>query len=168
MEIVAVQDANILIDCAQIGILGMVMELPYEFCTSDLIVAELTDLRSLEAVHHCIKSNTLHVRSFTADDLMELEQMTIDHTSLSLEDCSAWKLARDEAAMLLTGDGALRKKVSATGIEVHGSLWVLEELVEHKIIDPITACTKLQELQLLNLRLPESAIQKLKERWCGG
>ena len=163
---VAVQDANILIDFAQLGLLELVMRLPYAFQTTDLIQAESIDRRSIGPVQACISSGKLLVKSFSADELTALEAMAAEHRSLSLEDCSAWKLAKDAKGMLLTGDGALRKKVTADGIEVHGSLWLLKALVAHEKIDKATACTKLQELQRLNDRLPIKAIQQLQQQWC--
>jgi hypothetical protein len=41
MKIIAVQDASILIDCANLNILAHVLTLPYRFQTTDLILLEI-------------------------------------------------------------------------------------------------------------------------------
>ena len=67
--------------------------------------------------------------------------------------------------MLMTGDGKLRSAAKADGIEVHGILYIFDQFVEHQLLTPAEAADKLEELKLLNQRLPKSELDKRIEHW---
>jgi len=51
------------------------------------------------------------------------------HRALTVNDCFALALAEQKKdCILLTGDGSLRKIAAGMGIDVHGVLWVIDEL----------------------------------------
>ena len=51
------------------------------------------------------------------------------HARLTLNDCLALVLAEDiDDCILLTGDSPLRGIAEASGIEVHGVLWTIDEM----------------------------------------
>lgn len=57
------------------------------------------------------------------------------HKRLKLNDCFALTLAEDiEDSILLTGDGPLRAVAEGNGVEVHGVLWLTDELETHSIV----------------------------------
>jgi hypothetical protein len=57
------------------------------------------------------------------------------HKRLTLNDCFALTLAEDiEDSILLTGDGPLRAVAEGNGVEVHGVLWLTDELETHSIV----------------------------------
>ena len=61
------------------------------------------------------------------------------HARLKLNDCFALALAEELGdSLLLTGDGPLRRVAEDNGIEVHGVLWVTDEMETHAIV-PFTA-----------------------------
>ena len=67
--------------------------------------------------------------------------------------------------MLLTCDGKLKKEAEHHKIEVHGSLWVIEQLVLCKIITHAKGIELLMALRKNNLRLPGKEIEKLIKQW---
>lgn len=67
--------------------------------------------------------------------------------------------------MILTGDNVLRKTVKKHDIEVHGILWILDELIIQKIISKSTAYQKLVFLMEINQRLPKKACTERLENW---
>ena len=75
-----------------------------------------------------------------------------------------WKSNQLEA-VLLTCDDKLRKEAQDQGIEVHGSIWVIEQLVKQKVINPKRGVILLHELKMTNNRLPMKEIEKLIRRW---
>lgn len=93
---------------------------------------------------------------------MEIDARSQEHRSLSLEDCSVWYLAETTNGILLTGD-----KAAQSGIEVHGTLWLLIELVRTERISAPEACQKLYALIEQNPRLPKDIVAQLLEKWCG-
>ncbi|MBR9920029.1 MAG: PIN domain-containing protein [Bacteroidetes bacterium] len=163
---VSVQDANVLIDLWDVGLLAEMFELQIEFHTTDLILAEITIDSNQKALQSFIKSNKLIVHSLSAKALLELIEFKQDQGKLSLEDCSVWMLAKDRGTILLTGDSLLRKKATTDGIEVHGSIWVLDKMIAHKIITKEAACIGIQKLSQINLRLPAKAIKQRIKIWC--
>ena len=60
-------------------------------------------------------------------------------SALSLSDLLSLQLAKDEGCLLLANDRALRKLASDRGVVVHGSLWVLDELVLGGLLTPSKA-----------------------------
>jgi predicted nucleic acid-binding protein len=88
---------------------------------------------------------------------------------LSLEDASVLCLAMEQDAMLLTGDKTLRNAGEVRQVEVHGSIWVLDQLVRKRILAGRVAAEKLQRLldeTGKNVRfLPKREAMKFIERW---
>lgn len=53
-----------------------------------------------------------------------------------------------------------------TGVEVHGILWLLDQLFAEGMISPTTACEKIRLLNKVNPRLPSAAVQERMKIWC--
>ena len=45
-----------------------------------------------------------------------------------------WALARQESCPLVTGDGALRKACKEEAVVILGTVWLIDELINHSII----------------------------------
>lgn len=161
----AISDASCLIDMAKGGLIEAMFDLPYRFAIprvmyeSELVVIpniEKEDLRNLGLKTSVLPKNAApRVKAY------------VENTpSLSLNDCSALVLAEATPdSILLTGDRRLRNVASEMEIEVHGSLWV---------IDQMHACNIVKVPALLNaldifrndkaVFLPNDEIQKLVKR----
>jgi predicted nucleic acid-binding protein len=67
---------------------------------------------------------------------------------------------------LLTCDRKLKLEAKEHGLEVHGSIWVIEKLEEENILDKSKAIILLEKLKTVNDRLPmeeiDRVIKKLK------
>ncbi len=87
------------------------------------------------------------------------------HNNSSLADLSCYQLAQQTGHALLTGDGRLRKQAKADGLQVHGALWLLDQMVMHQIIEPKNAATSLQSMLDSGARLPEADYQKRLTLW---
>ena len=66
---------------------------------------------------------------------------------------------------LLTGDRNLRDFAMAEGIAVHGTLWLLDELVVCRIITPFEAKTSLEAMQRSGSRLPHDEVLNRLRLW---
>ncbi|MDP3683581.1 MAG: hypothetical protein Q8S01_06570 [Ignavibacteria bacterium] len=62
---------------------------------------------------------------------------------------------------LLTGDAKLRSEATDQGITVHGSLWVIQMMVESKVVTANAGIEFLENLKVSNDRLPLDEIEKL-------
>ncbi len=54
---------------------------------------------------------------------------------LSSQDCFALAMAQEKEAILMTGDGLLRKISTNKGVEVHGVLWFADLIEEHQCVE---------------------------------
>lgn len=162
--ILLVNDANILIDLLKINLWDAFFELPYEFHVTDLVGAEIheSNMHEFEA---CIDSGTLVQKVFDFQELMEIQQLATSNKGLSIPDCSCLFHAKNISGKLLTGDAALRKCARKNQIEVHGILWVFDQLLEYGKVTEKTASEKLSSLLTINPRLPISECKKRLKKW---
>lgn len=164
---IIVNDANILIDLVDLKILPYFFQLDFEFHTTAIILNELFNDQK-EALDPYIETGKLIVDDITDEDLIKILLIRAGKPSLSEQDCSAFYQAEKQNAALLTSDNTLRKYAKSRKIEVHGHLWIFDNMVTHNILSGKKAIEKLNELcNTVNpkLGLPETECQKRIRRW---
>lgn len=164
---IIVNDANILIDLVDLKILPYFFQLEFEFHTTAIILDELFEEQK-EALFPYIETGRLIVDDISAIDLIEILMLRATKPNLSEQDCSAFYQAQKDNAALITSDNTLRKFAKANNLEVHGHLWVFDNLVYNEILTGITAIKKLEELcNVINpkLGLPKNECQKRIKLW---
>jgi len=67
--------------------------------------------------------------------------------------------------MLVTGDHALRRLAGEAAIPVHGTLWLLDEMVRLAILAEGEAAAALQTMLDNNCRLPLEECEARLRRW---
>lgn len=131
---VVINDASCLIDLHKVGLVEVMLQLPYHF-----VVA-------LPVAHN-------EVLDFTAADWQRfsgsgLVQVDLDpgqvgraiahrsqYAKLTAEDCFSLVLAQDHKnSILLTGDAELRNVATGKGCEVHGVVWVTDEIHSRSLL----------------------------------
>lgn len=163
---IIVNDTNIFIDMHSIGLLKPMCELPYEIHTVDFVIAELIDPVQSRDVNELVETGKIIVNQFSAEELMEIvAEFHSVSGNLSLPDCSVCYYAKRHRVPMITGDRRLRKHAELQSIEVHGILFLFDELVANSIISPIIAADKLEYLITINARLPRAAIRERIENW---
>lgn len=160
---IAVNDASILFDLIDAGLIHSLFQLDCTFCTTDYIINEITEAKQRTVIQKFVDDNSLTVLSI-ADISKIYDEMKI-HPALSSQDCSVLITAREKNAVLLTGDNSLRKIAAAEGLEVHGVLWVLDVLLDKGIISSNTAHDKLSDLMKINSFLPLDECNKRLNKW---
>jgi len=159
----AVFDANILIDLLQSELLSEFLELEYENYAPPDVIEEVheADRNMLVAA---VNSNRITVPSI--EDLTPIAALKHKHPALSFQDCACLYLAKDLAAIILTGERPLRNIARGTyGLEVHGTLFILDELVQSGQLTPHQACDKLVQLMASGTYLPKTECQKRLRIW---
>ena len=163
---IIVNDTNIFIDLHSIGLLEEMCNLPYEIHTVDFVMAEIVEETQRIAFEHLVSIGKIRVNSFLAEEVMEI---VAEHSevsgNLSVPDCSVCYYARKYQVPMLTGDRRLRKYAEAQDIEVHGILFLFDEMVRFGVVSPAIAAMKLEELMQLNVRLPKSEISQRIILW---
>lgn len=149
-----------------LGLLEKMCHLPYVIHTVDFVESEIIDPEQREAFLDLSQRGMIVVNSFSPSEVVEIvsEHATVSG-NLSIPDCSVCYYARKHRIPMLTGDRRLRKYAEQTSIEVHGILFLFEEMVSHRIIPQNEAADKLLELMKRNIRLPKAAIFERIERW---
>jgi rRNA-processing protein FCF1 len=130
MQIV-INDTSCLIDLRKAGLLHATLLLPYAFKVAlPLVHSELLDFSKAEIDDLVVRG--LAVVDLPPEWMGKVFTYRSAYPGLSFNDCLSLTLAESEAqSILLTGDQNLRNRATAIGIEVHGVLWVSDQLVAH-------------------------------------
>jgi predicted nucleic acid-binding protein len=138
------------------------------FYTTDLVLEELYDHQK-ESLTPFIEEGQLQIQSIDEDDFLSIYQIQVQRPQLSEQDCSAFYQAQKLDAILLTSDKVLRRLAQQKALEVHGHLWVFDEMVAAGTLSPKAAIQKLDELcEEVNPRLglPKGECERRREE-CG-
>ncbi len=162
---IAIKDANVLIDMEVAELFDLWFQLGHETMTTDLIDAELRKGRHQRALDY-IKAGHIKVEPCSPDFLSDaLGLMKEIGGGLSIQDGSVLLLAMQRDAMLLSGDKPLRIAANARQIEVHGTLWIFDQLVESRLMRKAIAAQKLSHLFESDRYLPAQACSERIRKW---
>lgn len=166
---VVISDSSCLIDLRKTSLLDAFVRLPYEFLIPNTLFEE--ELLKFSATQKkALVRGGLKVVDLPGESVLRARQVARDMPHLSIHDGFAYALAESRpGCILLTGDGPLRTFARRQKIEVHGVLWVIDELQAHAIS---TAGILLAALQVLvsdpAVRLPRSELAAYLKRYGGG
>lgn len=154
-----ISDANILIDMEEGQLLELMFRLPFEFQTPDMLfVDELSEL------HPHLPDYGLQLGILDAASMIRVSQLVLKYKNTGRYDCMALALAQQKRCTLLTGDQNLTKAAKAEKIEARGSIWLVEQLVVHRIITVEAARHSYTQMEANGRRLPwKQACQRLNE-----
>lgn len=123
-----ISDVSCLIDMAKGGLIKAMFDLPYRFAIPKVMYeSELVVIPNIEKED--LKNLGLKTSVLPKDAVSRAKAYVENAPSLSLNDCSALVLAEEMPdSILLTGDRRLRNVASEIEIEVHGSLWIIDQM----------------------------------------
>lgn len=162
---VVVTDVSVFFDLYKIKVLPEFFKLELEICTTDFVYNEILQSDQKETFELFEKNNLLKILGFNEEEENEVRNFKTNWSNRSLNDKTILWKALQLNSMLLTCDAKLKKEAEYHKIEVHGSLWVIEQLVLAKIINKTNGIKLLEELKLINIRLPSNEIEKLIKQW---
>jgi predicted nucleic acid-binding protein len=156
-----ITDTNVFFDIINIGALPEFFSLDLEICTTAFVNAEIKQPRQREMVDAFIRSKKLTVYNFSAEEIEDVQNFETTKSLKRFTDQSViWKSLQIQCPML-TGDKKMRDIAEKMGIEVHGSLWVINELISKELITDEKALTLIEELKKTNDWLPKNEIEKM-------
>lgn len=162
---IAVQDANVIIDLELASLLDLWFQAGVETHTTDLIKYELEDGEHQQALAY-FQSGHIIEHELSADELFEVSALEIEvNSKAKFNDCSVLYLSRKIGAMLISGDKPLRRAGKDRHIEVHGTLWIFDLLVDEKLITPKLAAAKLRHLLDQKRFLPKAECEARLSKW---
>jgi predicted nucleic acid-binding protein len=171
---VAIKDANVFIDLESMGLLDLWFQLGITTLTSSFVVMELEDGGHENALA-CIRTGQAVEAEISGEEMAgAFAEFQDAHggKGLSESDLSVIYLALREDAMVLSGDRLLRSTAEAQHLEVHGTLWILDRLVESGVLKPAVAAERLETLIRRTGReqryLPKAECASRINRWRRG
>lgn len=163
---VVINDACCLIDLHKVDLITAMLRLPYRFVVA-LPVRQNEVLDFTPKQWKAFEAAGLEEIDLTPAQVGRALQLKEQNTKLSAEDTFSFVLAQDIAdSVLLTGDAILREAATRDGREVHGILWVLDELHKHGVLPPqrlARCCTTWLDDPLV--RLPATLVQTRIRAW---
>ena len=160
-----VSDANVLIDVEAGRVTKEVFRLGYEIVVPDVLYQqELADYYP-ELLKLGLKTVSL---SETAMRNVEKHLQAYADAGVSRNDLTALVLANENQCPLLTGERSLRDIGEELGIEVHGTLWLMEQLVKTHIIDHNRARQAYEAMRADGSWLPWDKVERQLKRLAAG
>lgn len=160
MQRIYISDTNIWIDFGHAGLLDALFALPFTFVSTEFVVSELN-----HPLPAGLEARGLIVEVLSPEVVETLLGLMAEHGNSSLADVSCYLVAKTHGMPLLTGDGRLRKQAAKDGMQVHGALWLLDQLVAHEVIATSQAATALRIMLDAGARLPQAECDRRLAEW---
>jgi len=148
-----ISDSNILIDMEVSGLTEKMFDLPYTFAIPDILYYE-----ELEEDHSNLLEYGILVLELSSETVKDMEVMVPKYPRASRNDLFALALAKQESCPLVTGDNALRKACEKEEIDLLGTIWIMNQLVYHDVIDKDMAQKAYIKMKENKRRLPWDVI----------
>ena len=152
-----ISDANIIIDLIDGEILPLMFELDYDFATSDILYDE-----ELGDCEHDLLGLGLILLEVSGDFMIEASAIKARHGNKpSMNDYIVLALAMQELSPLLTGDRPLREIAIQHGIEVKGTLWLVQQMYEQGIMTKMEVEVSFEKMKAAGSWLPWDKVGQL-------
>jgi predicted nucleic acid-binding protein len=158
-----VVDTSVWISLYKAGVLPEALRLTnkgWVFLVTDAVARELQ-----EPSYDALAEQGVRYYPLLDEANSEVEALVQTELVLSEADASAVVAAQAVSALILTDDRPLREKAQKLRIQVHGTLWLLEQLVAARLIDDATLCLALERMMAAGRRLPTQVVSRLKTRY---
>lgn len=129
VRMIIISDANVLIDVLTAELIREMFQLPETFAVPDILFAE-----ELADHHPELPDFGLQILEMAPEHIEQSARLRQRYARPSMNDLLALTLARNHRCPLLTGDRDLRAVADEHGVEVHGTLWLLERLLQQELI----------------------------------
>lgn len=164
---IIIQDASVLIDMADGGLLDSWFGLGFDLRTTSLVFREINRKNQKIKLQPYVVNGQLQIESSSGEVIAEIAKLhAVLSSRLSIEDVSALHFAAILNSILLTGDKLLRQHAEERGIETHGLLWVFDMLVARGALLPGVAADRLEKLiERGTSRLPLHECELRIKKW---
>ena len=163
---IVVSDSNCLIDLRKASLLDTFLRLPYEFLIPNTLFEEEL-LKFTAAQKQALIQSGLKVMDLPGERVSRAQEVLRKIPQLSVHDGFAFALAESHpGCILLTGDGKLRTLATKHAMEVHGVLWVLDEILRNGLTSAATLLTALRGFHAdPTVRLPRREVRLYIKRY---
>lgn len=166
---IAVTDACIFIELHDLGLTELFFQLPFEMHTTIDVVNEVLNDQA-EVLFAFGQRHKLKIHSIEEYERIEILRLPFPK-ALSENDKTVLFLANELNAIVLSSDKAVRNYSKRLGMEYHGVLWILDQLVGYQFLCTTEAASKVEQLLMQNLFYQNNVelIVEMKKRirlWC--
>jgi hypothetical protein len=153
-------DTSVCIDLYNGNLLKVVLQLPYEFVLPDVILAELMEPHG----EFLLKLGFLK-ESLPGDDIQNITTLRSRYSAPSTNDLFALLLAKRNSCPLITGDNSLRKASIQEGVSTHGLLWLMDAMINYRLLTGKAAVTALENIIREGSWLPKKDCDERLKKW---
>lgn len=157
-----ITDTNIWIDLHAGRLVTYTFRLPFLFAAPDVVIAELE-----EPEGQAIVELGLQVQELSGQEVSHVGELSFRYAAPSRVDLFALVLAKTRDGVLLTGDRELRKAAEQEKVPVHGTLWLIDQLINRRILAFPHATMALERMIVEGRRLPRAECERRLKRWKG-
>lgn len=154
-----ISDASVLIDIECGGLTSAMFSLSFQFAVPDTLFAE-----ELAERHGHLSRLGLISKTMSGGLVAEAYSLHQKYFKPSVNDMLALTLAKYEGCQLLTGDKALREAAKEFNVEVHGTIWLVEQMLKSEKITVDVARVAFQQMKDAGSRLPWAEVNSMLER----
>jgi predicted nucleic acid-binding protein len=156
---IVVSDSSCLIDLRKASMLENLLRLPYEFLIPNTLFEDEL-LKFTGAQKKALIRGGLRVIDLPGEQVLRAQHIIREVPKLSVHDGFAFAMAEQhKGCILLSGDDALRKLGAKHSMEVHGVLWVLDQLHHHSLSQADEIAVVLRAfMQDASVRLPRKDV----------
>jgi len=133
--------------------------LPWQFAVPDILFSE-----ELAEHHGHLLQLGLVSKTMSGELIAEAYNLRQNHAKTSVNDLLALTLAKHEHCQLLTGDKALRKVAQELRVEVHGTIWLVDQMIQYEKITVEAARVSFLRMRNSGSRLPWIEVEKVFRR----
>lgn len=164
MDRIYIHDACVLLDLIEGDLLDCWFQLGFETRTTHFVYLEIQEEEQSSLLQTYVDADKLILESIDEEYLPILNAQA-KKWNVSLQDVSVAHLAQKHGGILLSGDKRLRTKSAESGIEIKGILWVLDMIVERKLLIPQRALKALDAILKAGGRIPAEECSERRRRW---
>ena len=162
MATLLVSDSSVLIDLERGGLLEALFRLSFEIGVPDVMFER--EIKTSPGPD--LLALGLQVLQLDGDGVALAQSYRLAERRLSLPDAFALALAKIGGHLLLAGDSSLRTLAESEGVQVHGALWVLDEIEEAGIASPDDLHRALSQIAAHpRCRLPSEEVSRRLRRY---
>jgi predicted nucleic acid-binding protein len=165
---IVVSDSSCLIDLRKVSLLDAFLRLPYEILIPNTLFEDEL-LKFSEEQKRSLVDGGLKIVDVPGHGVLRAQQVIQATPRLSIHDGLAFVVAESHGGcILVTGDRHLRALAVKHQIEVHGVLWIVDEMSRHNVKegDVLLAALRVFE-QDTSVRLPRRELLAAIRRYEG-
>lgn len=163
---IVVQDACVLFDLIDLGLIHSFFEMDLTVMTTQQVITEIEDGDQLSLVNEFIVTGRLSIDD--TGELDEIRRIIGENSGLSFADGSVLELALRRKGTVLSSDLKLRNATVRNSLTVRGVLWIIVELQACNLLSTAMAIEKLHLYGRINDRAPRVEIKALIEKFSKG